>query len=197
MATKFEFVKEYAAAGLPLPERKTVGSAGYDFAVAEDTIIYPYYNLYKRLLGERSNKKVSPWERYMDDVEEESALNRPLTLDEISSLTKSTGIRPALVPTGVKCKLDSGTYLELAIRSSLPLKSWLILANGEAIIDADYYNNPENEGHIYFQLINLSPFPIKLCKGQCIGQGLIKKYLTTEDDKATGVRTGGLGSTNK
>lgn len=129
MAAKFEFVKEYAAAGLPLPERATVGSAGYDFVVAEDTIIYPYYNLYKRLLGERSSEKVSPWEEYMDDVEEERVWNKPLTLDEISSLTKTTGIRPTLVPTGVKCKLDPGTYLELAVRSSLPLKSWLVMAN--------------------------------------------------------------------
>ena len=46
-------------------------------------------------------------------------------------------------------------YLQLQVRSSLPLKHWLILANGVGIIDRDYYNNPDNEGHIYFQLINL------------------------------------------
>ena len=31
------------------------------------------------------------------------------------------------------------------------------MANGVGIIDADYYNNPDNEGEIFFQLINLSP----------------------------------------
>ena len=36
---KFEFIEEYAAAGLTLPERKTSGAAGYDFMVAEDTVI--------------------------------------------------------------------------------------------------------------------------------------------------------------
>ena len=64
------------------------------------------------------------------------------------------------------------------------------------IIDADYYNNPDNEGHIFFQLINLSPFPIQLHKGDKIGQGIIKSYLITEDDSADGLRTGGFGSTS-
>ena len=69
--------------------------------------------------------------------------------------------------------------------------------DNKMIIDADYYNNPDNEGEIFFQLINLSPFKIKLNKGDIIGQGIIKKYLTTDDDKATGERTGGFGSTSK
>ena len=65
------------------------------------------------------------------------------------------------------------------------------------IIDADYYNNPDNEGEIFFQLINLSPYNIILKKGEKIGQGIIKQYLTTEDDTATGDRFGGFGSTTK
>ena len=65
------------------------------------------------------------------------------------------------------------------------------------IIDADYYNNPDNEGEIFFQLINLSPYNIILKKGEKIGQGIIKQYLTTEDDTATGDRLGGFGSTTK
>lgn len=64
------------------------------------------------------------------------------------------------------------------------------------IIDADYYNNIDNEGEIFFQLINLSPFPIKIKKGEAIGQGIIKNYLTTEDDISSGERIGGFGSTN-
>ena len=95
----------------------------------------------------------------------------------------------------MKCRLDKGTYLELAIRSSSPLKYWLILANSVGVIDEDYYNNPDNEGEIFFQIINLSPFPIKIQKGEIIGQGIIKPYLLTEDDAAAGIRTGGLGST--
>jgi dUTP pyrophosphatase len=101
-----------------------------------------------------------------------------------------------LVPTGIKCKLDPNTYLEISVRSSTPLKTGMILANGVGIIDADYYNNPSNEGEIFFQIINLTPFSIQLKKGETIGQGIIKSYLLTEDDEASGVRTGGFGSTD-
>lgn len=65
------------------------------------------------------------------------------------------------------------------------------------IIDADYYNNPDNEGHIFFQIINLSPFDIVLHKGDTIGQGVFHKYYTVDDDTAEGERTGGFGSTSK
>ena len=64
------------------------------------------------------------------------------------------------------------------------------------IIDSDYADNPDNEGHIYFQIINLSPYDIQLQKGDIIGQGIIKKYLTTDDDTANGKRVGGFGSTS-
>ena len=70
------------------------------------------------------------------------------------------------------------------------------LCNQVGVIDADYYNNPDNEGHIYFQIINLSPLDIVLKKGDAIGQGIIKPYLTTEDDKASARRVGGFGSTD-
>ena len=60
----------------------------------------------------------------------------------------------------------------------------------------DYVNNPKNDGHIYFQLINLSPFDILLKKGNVIGQGIIHEYCITGNDNATGERKGGFGSTD-
>ena len=70
------------------------------------------------------------------------------------------------------------------------------MCNQVGVIDADYYNNPDNEGEIFFQMINLSPYDIQLHKGDIIGQGIIKPYLTTEDDNASGQRMGGFGSTS-
>lgn len=70
------------------------------------------------------------------------------------------------------------------------------LWDNKLIIDADYYNNPDNEGHIYFQLINLSPFNIIIKKGEIIGQGILHRYEITEDDEASGDRAGGFGSTS-
>jgi dUTPase len=37
-------------------------------------------------------------------------------------------------------------------RSSLGIKKGLMMSNGVGVIDADYYNNPDNEGHIMVPL---------------------------------------------
>lgn len=176
---KFEKVSRLAAADFNLPVRKTKNSAGYDFEVAEDIIIPTFAKNWDTLI------KSTPI-----PVEE------TFTLNEVASLTKSTKAKPTLVSTGVKCYLEPGYYLELSVRSSTPLKHWLVLANSVGIIDADYCDNPDNEGEIFFQIINLSPFPIQLRKGDIIGQGIIKRYEVTDDDKAEGERMGGFGSTS-
>ena len=193
---KFEVVSKYADAGLPLPVRATANSAGYDFVVAKDTVLKPYedHDRELRLLHDVSLQQVLS---NLFESAKETTIAQPLTLTDVANLTGKHKNRPTLVSTGMKCKLDPGTYLELSVRSSTPLKHWIVLANGVGIIDADYYNNPDNEGEIFLQLINLSPYDILLKKGEKIGQGIIKQYLTTEDDAATGDRLGGFGSTSK
>lgn len=171
---KFERVSKYSDAVLPI--RKTAKSAGYDFTVAEDIVV------------PACQKLLDKFPKNQDNL---------FSLEDMAIMTKNLKSKPTLVPTGVKCELNDNTYLELSVRSSCPLKYWLILANGVGIIDADYYNNPDNEGHIYFQMINLAPFDIQLHKGDVIGQGIIKSYLTTDDDNASGERLGGFGSTSK
>lgn len=193
---KFEVVSKYADAGLPLPVRATANSAGYDFVVAKDTVLKPYVDHYR----EMSLLKDVSFTQIMENLFESAkgkAVVQPLTLADVSNITGKHANKPTLVSTGMKCKLDPGTYLELSVRSSTPLKHWIVLANGVGIIDADYYNNPDNEGEIFFQLINLSPFNIVLQKGEKIGQGIIKNYGITEDDAASGNRFGGFGSTSK
>lgn len=101
-----------------------------------------------------------------------------------------------LIPTGIKCGLDDGYWLELAVRSSTPKKMGLILANGIGIVDGDYYNNPDNEGHIMFQLYNINNLaPVTLKKGDRVGQGVIVPYAICDGDNTTAVRGGGFGST--
>ena len=175
---KFEKVKRFADADFDMPTRKTANSAGYDMVVAEDIVIPTYIHH----LLDMAKFSPQPVEGY--------------TLEEMAKLTKQTKAKPTLVSTGVKCYLEEGYYLELSVRSSTPLKYWLILANSVGIIDADYADNPDNEGEIFFQVINFSPFPIHLKKGDIIGQGIIKRYEVTDDDKAEGERTGGFGSTS-
>lgn len=118
-----------------------------------------------------------------------------LDLADMKQLTKDSGTKMTLVPTGVKVQLEENQKLELLIRSSSPLHSYLLMANSVGLIDSDYYNNEDNEGHIFFQIINMSPFNIRIKKGDVIGQGVISTYDKTIDDLATETRKGGLGST--
>ena len=101
-----------------------------------------------------------------------------------------------LIPTGIKAQIDSGYYLQLAVRSSTPKKKGLILANGIGIIDEDYYNNPDNEGHIMFQVYNITDDDVIISAGERIGQGVFIKYVIADNDMAEGLRTGGFGSTD-
>jgi len=85
------------------------------------------------------------------------------------------------------------------IRSSMAIKKGIRLVNNVGIIDADYYNNPDNEGHIMLALVNTGLEPMVLKKGERVAQGIFYKYLTTDDDKETEKenRSGGFGSTGK
>ena len=104
-----------------------------------------------------------------------------------------------MVPTGVKAYMQPDEFLGLHIRSSLAVKKGLSLVNNVGIIDADYYNNPDNEGHIMLALRNLNQEPLVLKKGDRLAQGIFYKYLTTDDDQEStkAKRSGGFGSTSK
>lgn len=107
------------------------------------------------------------------------------------------GTKPVLVKTGVKSFFQEDEVLILANRSSNPMKKGLVLSNSIGVIDSDYYGNPDNDGHIMFAFYNFSDTDIKISKGDTIGQGIFNKFLTTDDDSATGARLGGFGSTSK
>lgn len=191
----FEKVSKFENEDLKMPERKTVHSAGYDMYVAEDIIIPPYDELFTQMLEHDAK---NPVEMFADILAGDMSTldTTPKTLEELAAITKELKTKPTLVSTGMKCKLDPGTYLALTVRSSCPLKHWIMLGNSVGIIDGDYYNNPDNEGEIFFQVYNMSPFPIQLKKGDGIGQGIISPYFMTEDDKTFNKRTGGFGSTD-
>lgn len=177
---RFEFIDQYKDAGLTLPCRKTNGAAGYDFVCAEDIVIPSLANMTKDVL---------------DIINVNIQSDEYINLATMTELTKQSGFRPTLVPTGVKCKIPDGYFLQLCVRSSTPLKAWLMLGNGIGVIDQDYYF-AENGKHIFFQIYNLSPFNIQIKKGEIIGQGILLPYEVTEDDIPGGVREGGFGSTS-
>lgn len=100
--------------------------------------------------------------------------------------------------TGIKCEMEDDEFLLLAVRSSVGIKKGLVLANQVGIIDADYYNNPDNEGHIIIAIRNMLDEDVVINKGERIAQGIILKYnIVNEDIPVKEERTGGFGSTGR
>lgn len=144
---RFEVVSAYRDRGVTLPRRSTPGSAGYDLAAAEDTVI------------------------------------------------PAGGV--GLVPTGLKVYLPPGEFLAVYIRSGVAVARGLSLANGVAVIDADYADNPANEGHIVLAVYNRSPEPVTVHRGERIAQGIFLAFGLADDDRPGPPRRGGLGSTGR
>lgn len=103
------------------------------------------------------------------------------------------------IPSGIRVQLDLDKTLICCPRSGLGFKYRLQLDNTVGVIDSDYYNSKNNEGHIQFKLTNDSREgkTLMIRKGEAFAQGIIIQYFTTIDDMADGVRDGGFGSTNK
>jgi len=102
-----------------------------------------------------------------------------------------------LIPTGIKAYMQTDEYLGVHIRSSIAIKQKLTLINNVGVIDADYYNNVENEGHIMIPVYNYNQTSVSIEKDTRIAQGIFYRYLLASDDKAENIRIGGIGSTGK
>ena len=116
----------------------------------------------------------------------ESAVDAVITPGEIK-----------LIPTGLKAYMCENEWLGIYIRSSIAVKHGVVLANSVAVIDSDYYNNPDNEGQIMMALRNTSGSPCAIKVGDRIAQGIFHQYYKVDGDSADGSRTGGIGSTGK
>lgn len=178
MKRGFKVVSTKADQGITLPQRQTKQAAGYDFAASEDFVV------------------PSLWKHHFL-----LALKLLLRGDKVSEeeLTAAAAdFNPVLVPTGIKAYMQPDEVLMLFNRSSGPLKRRLILPNGVGIIDADYYDNPKNEGEIFVQLINYGLTDYHIKKGERIAQGIFTPYLVADEEVAPQAdRTGGFGSTKE
>ena len=138
---------------------------------------------------ERGFEKIS-FEEFKKSVKDDEKLYESIKLP-IRKTSKSAGydfiafeditIKPReikKIPTGYKVKLQDDEVLLIVVRSSMGFKYNIRLCNQVGVIDADYYNNESNEGHMYVALQN---------------EGT--KYLTCGEENNQ-KRTGGIGSTN-
>ena len=102
------------------------------------------------------------------------------------------------IPTGIKVMLNSDEFLGIYIRSSLGFKYNLRMCNQVGIIDSDYYDNIDNEGHIFVKLKNEGDSDIVLKKNDRFVQKIIKKfYVVDNEDNLMNTRVGGIGSTDR
>lgn len=87
------------------------------------------------------------------------------------------------IPTGIKSFFKNDEVLFLIVRSSTGFKYNIRLCNQVGVIDADYYNNKNNEGHIWVKIQNEGKETVRIPKGESIVQGIFLKYLTTQSDR--------------
>ena len=159
---------------IKLPKRSTAKSAGYD--------IYAGMNITQKTIKD---------------------------FGKINTMIENGGHAPhyvihnigIMVPTFVKCRIEDNWMLSIYPKSGLATKKHAVLMNTVGIIDADYYNNENNEGHILVPLVfdDLYEYGKKdtpsIEKNTKLVQGIFTMYGITEDDDCDEVRTGGFGST--
>ena len=101
-----------------------------------------------------------------------------------------------MIPSGLKVNMEADDVMFIIIRSSLGIKKGLSIPNQVGVIDSDYYNNPDNEGHFWICLRNNNDVSYDVHVGDRISQAIFVKYSTTADDQPlSDSRNGGFGST--
>ena len=102
----------------------------------------------------------------------------------------------AVIPTGIRCEMESGWVLMLFPRSGLGFRHQIRLSNTVGVIDSDYAF-AENEGHIQVSLRNPTNTDLIISRGERFCQGIFLPYGLAEEEDSFTERTGGLGSTGK
>lgn len=105
-----------------------------------------------------------------------------------------------LLPLGFKVYMLDDEFLGVYPRSKLGFKYYFRLANTVGIIDSDYYDNIDNEGHCFAKMRNESETELLIIKkGEGIAQAIFQKFLLVDGDNFTtgNIREGGIGSTDK
>ena len=102
------------------------------------------------------------------------------------------------LPLGIKVCMNNDEVFMLFVRSSQGFKYNVRMCNQVGIIDADYYNNETNEGHMFIRLQNEGDKDYVIKKGDAICQGLFMKFLSVDDEAdIQNERKSGFGSTDK
>ena len=103
----------------------------------------------------------------------------------------------AMIPTGIRCKMNKEYVMFIYPRSSLGIKQGCVLSNTTPVIDSDYYN-AENEGHIFISIKNSNKDEmLRIEAGDKFVQAVFVPFGVADEEEVTTERTGGIGSTGK
>lgn len=86
------------------------------------------------------------------------------------------------IPTGVKAQFNKDEVLLLIDRSGMGFKYNVRMCNQVGVIDSDYYNNTDNDGHIWIKIQNEGNKDYIVKQGDGIIQGIFVKYLTVDNE---------------
>ena len=121
----------------------------------------------------RDFEKIS-FERFKKDVKDDIDLYESYKLPRRDSkgtacydipLLEDLEIKPGEIkklPTGLKSYFNDDEVLLFVVRSSMGFKYNIRLCNQVGIIDADYYNNKDNEGHMWIRIQNEGDETVKI-----------------------------------
>lgn len=141
----------------------------------------------------RDFEKIS-FKQFSKDVKDDKELYRNYKLPSRNSnkaagydfyLIEDIEMKPGdivKISTGIKAHFEEDEVLMIFVRSSTGFKYNIRLVNQVGIIDADYYNNRDNEGHIFIKLQNEGDKTVSFKKGDHLAQGVFLKYLLTDSD---------------
>ncbi len=100
------------------------------------------------------------------------------------------------IPLGIKASMNDNEVLFILVRSSQGFKYNVRMCNQVGVIDSDYYNNSDNEGHIFIKLQNQGDNDYVVKTGDKICQGIFINYLVVDnEEKIERKRLSGIGST--
>lgn len=125
--------------------------------------------------------------------------NRKITIHSNSAgrLTIKPNDR-VLIPSGLIFQLPDDYSLRLHMRSSVSLKTGLVMPNSQGIIDSDYFHQT------FFLLTNTLPMQsvtiengTRLCQGELVKVHQVKFQEIYVQPEQTTDRVGGIGSTGK
>ena len=143
---------------------------------------------FEKISFEQFSKDVAPDQELYDSIiipQRSSKATVGYDIHLLNDLNLEPG-ETAKLPTGLKAHFGEDEVLLIVVRSGTGFKYNIRLCNQIGVIDSDYYNNPDNEGHLFIRVQNEDDKPHSFKRGDALVQGIFMRYLTTDNDQNLG-----------